>query len=160
MSDSDGVRDLLDGGPGKPSWGGKGTPIGAKIVGVPSEMVSTQQRNMEGDPLFFEDGKPRMQLVITLKTSMRDEKIEDDDGERRIFAKGGAAPSKGKKGLPMLNALRLAQKEAGSKIEVGGGVLELEYMGEDEPAKKGQNGTKLWVAKWTPSKVDVDEIDG
>lgn len=160
MADNEGVRDLLDGGPGKPSWGGKGTPIGAKITGVPVEMESTQQRNLEGGLLFFDDGKPRMQLVITLQTSMRSEDIQDDDGQRRVFAKGGADPSKGKKGLPMLNALRKAQKDAGSKIEVGGGILSVEFMGEDEPAKKGNNGTKLWVATWTPSKVDVDEIDG
>jgi hypothetical protein len=160
MTETATARDLLDNGPGKPAWGGKGTPIGAKITGVPIEMDSVQQRNMDGDLLFFDDGKPRMQLVITLQTTMRDDAIQDDDGQRRIFAKGGAEPAKGKKGLPMLNALRKAQKDAGSKIEVGAGVLELEFTGEDEPAKKGNNGTKLWVAKWTKTAVDPEEIDG
>lgn len=157
MSD-DGVRDLLDGGPGKPSWGGLKTMVGESIKGVIVDLKEGVQRDMDGNEKTFADGSVRKQLIITLQTTLNDPEIEDDDGIRRIFAKGGSEPAKNKKGLAMLNALRLAQKAAKAKIVVGG-TLEVKLVDVDKPSKVGQNGQKLWEATYWPPTVDLDELN-
>lgn len=40
-----------------------------------------------GEVLYFKDGKPKQQVIITIQTSIRDPQIPDDDGRRRIYVK-------------------------------------------------------------------------
>src|SRR5687768_5474607 len=55
-----------------------------------------------GEPKFFKDNSPIMELVITLQTDLRDPTIEDDDGKRVLYA-----------GNRMLKAIKAAVREHG-----------------------------------------------
>jgi hypothetical protein len=114
--------------------------IGSKITGTVSAPPELQQqRDMEsGKPLTWDDGNPRMQMVITLDTDERDPEDPDDDGTRRLFVKSG-----------MKAALARAVKAAGaSRIEVGG-RLTVTYTADDNARKKkGFNAPKIYEATY------------
>jgi hypothetical protein len=48
-----------------------------------------QQRDFAtGNPKVFDNGDPMMQVCFTLETEERDAANEDDDGLRKVYAKG------------------------------------------------------------------------
>ncbi len=114
--------------------------IGSSITGTVSAPPELQQqRDMEsGKPLTWEDGNPRMQMVITLDTDERDPEDPDDDGTRRLFVKSGMKP-----------AIARAVKAAGaSRIEVGG-RLTVTYTADDNARKKkGFSAPKKYEATY------------
>src|SRR5437879_4969339 len=64
----------------------KGTRVGGRVTRDAQEI---QQRDFDsGEPLFWDDGKARMQLVVTVAAGVKDATNPDDDGERSIFVKG------------------------------------------------------------------------
>ncbi|MEU6647831.1 hypothetical protein ABZ863_35685, partial [Saccharomonospora sp. NPDC046836] len=96
------ANDFLMGGGGAPSasFPTPGTIVGGTITETPT--VQQQKDIKTGDPLFWSDGNPRMQMIVTVQTDDRDPAIEDDDGKRRIFVKG-----------QMKNAIQDAVRTAG-----------------------------------------------
>ncbi len=127
---------------GVPSF--KFAAIGDQIRGTIAASETRQQIDLDGKPLEWDDGQPKMQLVITLDTDLRDAEIDNDTGQRRIFAKKPGA---------MLNALIAAHKEV--PLEVGT-ELAVSYVGDGEPTKKGYSAPKLYEAKAKPAKPVVD----
>lgn len=116
----------------------KGTVVSAEMA---------QQTDMDGSPKVWNDGKPRMQIVVTLLTEERDASIDDDDGTRRVFAKGG-----------MLTALREALRNAGTKnIEVGG-TLAIKYTEDGEPTQRGFNPPKKYQAQYRLPALEVQGV--
>lgn len=135
---NDTVNDFLMGGKGAPTATFKNAPVGRKYVGKIVASDVTQQTNMTtNEPLFWDDGKPRMQAVITIQTDERNLDIEDDDGQRRLFVKG-----------EMQKAVRDAVVEAGAKGLELGGLLAVAYIGDGEPPKPGLNAPKLFKAQY------------
>ncbi len=137
----------------------KGTKIGGRVTGDAQEI---QQRDFDsGDLLFWDDGKPRMQLVVTVDAGITDPTIPGDDGERSIYVKG-----------QMLQATRDACRRARVKAIVEGCFFEVTYI-DDEPLPKGKRGypKKLYevVVKAAPSSAgggslladdrDDDQVD-
>jgi hypothetical protein len=63
---------------------------GDTVTGVITDTpeVRPQTDFDSGQPLFWDDGKPKMQLVVTLATDQRDPANADDDGTRRVYVKG------------------------------------------------------------------------
>jgi hypothetical protein len=99
-----------------------------------------QQREIDtGKPKFWEDGKPRQQIVVHLQTTSRDPEIEDDDGIRALYVRGN-----------MLRAVREAVRKAGAKLEVGG-VLTVTYTSDGERKAAGFNPPKLYTAAYVPA---------
>lgn len=133
--------------------------VGDRIEGEVIAAEVRQQTDPEGTPKTWSNGDPVMQLVITLKTDMRDG--DDDDGERRIYAKGGNYEAASGKGTSMLVAIRDAIKKAGaSKIEVGGN-LTVAHSGLGKKTQAAYSAPKLYVAKYDPptsKPVDVDDL--
>lgn len=84
-------------------------------------------------PLFWDDGSPRQQLVITLLTEEHDD--EEDDGIRVVFAKNR-----------MLSAIRQAVVQAKARGLEDGGRLWVQFTGEEENGTA--NPTKLYRAKY------------
>lgn len=126
---------ILMGGGGAPSF--KFDAIGATVKGIVTDRASAQQRDIKtGTPMTYDDGNPRMQLVITVQTELRDAEIEDDDGQRRIFAKGA-----------MLVAIRDAVKKAGLKTLSVGDELAVRYTGDGVAKTRGFNPPKEYVAQ-------------
>ena len=131
--------DLLEGG-GKSA---KFETVGDTTKGQVVSAESRQQTDYtSGEPLTWDDGNPRMQLVITLATDERDPDDPTDDGHRNIYCKG-----------KMLNAVKQALKAAGQKLEVGG-TLAVQYTGDGTPTNPRHNPPKEYVAAYeAPSRV-------
>ena len=74
--------DFLGGG-GVPSgkFGAHGDVVGGVIAIEPEQRQQTDYKTGEG--LTWKDGSPRMQLVVTVQTDLRDPEVEDDFGGHR-----------------------------------------------------------------------------
>lgn len=93
-----------------------------------------------GEPETWGNGEPKWQLVFS--------GVNPDTGEdTRIFAKGF-----------MYTAVKKCFAAAGQVPEVGG-VLAIQWTGE-EPAKvKGYNPSKTWRAQYAPPAISVNADD-
>lgn len=134
---------FLMGGGGAPSAFTGDDPIGTTRGGVivePPSMI--QQTDFDsGDPLFWDDGSKRMQMVVTVQTDQRDPSRDDDDGHRRFYVKGGN----------LQQVIRDAVKKAGAPgLEVGG-TLMVTRVGQGEPKRKGGKAPWLHTAVYTPA---------
>lgn len=124
--------------------------VGFKWGGTVESWEMAQQTDMEtGELKFWEDGKPRMQLIINMQGAPTgitwetnqyiEAKLPDDDGARRLFVKGG-----------LQKAVAQALRDAKSRLEVGA-YLEV-TRGQDLPSKKkGFGGAHTFKAVWTPA---------
>lgn len=134
----------LEGGGGAPS--AKFPTIGTLVKGTVTDLRVEQQRDFgTGDPKFYKDGNPMLQLVVTLATDERDPAIEDDDGHRRLFVKG-----------QMKAAVQTAVKATNTRLEPGG-VLAVKYV-SDKPTDKGAPA-KQYVAQYQPAAHDQSAVD-
>ena len=110
--------------------------IGAVVKGAIARTPEVQdQRDFDsGKVLTWDDGSPRKQIKVVLKTDSKDD--EDDNGERAIYLKGN-----------LLNAIRQAVKAAEAKgLEVGGKLI-VKYVKDGE--RKGKlNPPKQYQAKY------------
>jgi len=142
MSTPSNADTFLMGGGTKSAFS-KTDPVGATVTGTVVSTEIRQQTDMEtGKPLEWENGDPRMQLVVVVQTDTRDD--EDDDGRRAIYVKG--SKSVGSKSVH--DAVRAAVQAAGAKGLEPGGTLTMAYIG-DEPSKtRGFNDRKLWAAQY------------
>jgi hypothetical protein len=137
MTDS---NDFLMGGGGASA---KFDQVGDTIAGtIVSTEVRQQTKLEDGTPLTWENGDPRMQLVVTLQTDAHDD--TDDDGKRALYVKGSKSPGS----QSLHDAVRAAVQGARAKgLEVGG-TLTVSYIG-DEPSKtRGFNPRKLYSATY------------
>lgn len=114
-----------------------GTTVGGPITTPPKV---EQQKDLDtGEPKFWNDGKPMMQMLVTVQTDQRDPEIQDDDGQRTFYIKANS-----------LKAVRDAVRRSGAKgLEVGG-ILTLTYTGDGEQKKRGFNPPKLYAATYAP----------
>lgn len=114
----------------------------------------SQQTDMDTDELlFWNDGKPRMQLVITMQgeatgitwetNAYKQVPLPDDDGSRRLYVKGN-----------LQKAVARAIKDAGGKLEPGA-YLEVTRGKDLPPAKKGFSGAYTYKAVWTPANKNT-----
>jgi hypothetical protein len=129
--------DLLMGGGGPPSakFPVLGYENAGRIVGKPTV---EQQRDYDTDePLYWADGKPRWQIVVTLATGERDPEINDDDGLRRLFIKG-----------QMKTAVQTALKAAKADGLEDGGHLTVTYTADGAQPNPKKNPPKQYTARY------------
>jgi hypothetical protein len=138
-------QQFLLGGGGAPSAftadDAVGTTRGGTIVDPPTLQQQTDFDS--GEPLCWDDGKPRMQLVVTVQTDLRDPSREDDDGRRRFYVKGD-----------LQYAVRDALKAAGAPGLEMGGSLYVTRTGRGEPKKRGAKGAWLHSARYVPAATN------
>jgi len=152
MSD---VNDFLFGGSGKAA---KLEEMGDQVAGVITNVQVAQQTSMEDNtPLTWPDGSPRKQLIITLLTDHRED--GDDDGLRRIFAKGGKYEVASGSGASMKDAIADAVKRANCRTLDEGGSLTVAYTGIGKKTNRGYSAPKLYKAKYEAPKTSVAESD-
>lgn len=133
----DDLDDLFSGG-GAPAV--KFPTVGTSITGTITALEVRDSKDFDtGEVLTWEDGSPRKELVITVATSLRDASIEDDDGARRIFAKGN-----------MFTAVRDSVRKAKAKKPEVGGRITVTYSADGEIKRKGYNAPKLYTAVYEP----------
>lgn len=135
MADED---DFLMGGGGvSAKFETVGTVVRGKIISKPQLRQRTDINT--GEPMTWPDGRPQQQLVVQIQTDERDDEIEDDDGVRNLYIR-----------FKMRDAVKEAVKKAGEKSLAVGGELAIKYVSQEKPRKRGQQGTKLYRAKYTP----------
>jgi hypothetical protein len=149
------VDKFLFGGGGKAARFEK---IGDTVEGTITNVEVTQQTSMEDNqPLTWPDGQPRMQLVVTLQTSAKDD--ADDDGVRKVYAKGGKyEPAEGT-GTSMKDAIADAVKKAGAKSISEGGKLKVGHTGMGKKTNRGFSAPKLFRAVYTAPVASVAASD-
>jgi len=143
MSDEAALEFLLSAGAPSVSFADQSMK-GKWVVGTIVSMDLTQQTDFQTKaPKFYDDEKqrPMMQVVFTLQTDERNPEIEDDDGVRRLFAKG-----------QMIGAIKNAIKKAGHAGDVKGGKLGVCWTGDGE-AKNNLAPPKLYQAKFGPPEA-------
>lgn len=150
------ASDFLFGGGGNAA---KFETIGDTVEGEITDVKLSQQTSLEDNtPLTWADGSPRMQLVITLATNERSG--DDDDGTRRLYAKGGRYEVASGNGTSMKDAIADAIKKSGAKLIEQGGKLKVGYSGEGKKTNRGYSAPKLYRAVYEPPKASVtaDEL--
>jgi hypothetical protein len=146
---SNDINDFLQGGGGKAA---KFENIGDTVEGIITHAEVSQQTSMEtNEPLTWTDGSPRLQLVITLQT---EEHVDDnDDGLRRVYAKGGRFEPQEGTGTAMKEAVADAIKKSGARTLDEGGWLKVGYTGNGKKTNRGYSAPKLFRAQYkAPTK--------
>jgi hypothetical protein len=127
--------------------------VGDSVEGRVVSAEMRQQTSIEGQKLTWDNGDPRMQLVITLKTSLHDK--EDDDGLRTIYAKGGRYDVQTGEGSSMRDAIADAVTVMKEKRLEEGDELVVAFTGQGV-AKRGYSQPKLYTAGFRKGKAGVD----
>ena len=135
---------LLGGGGGQSA---RFETIGDTVTGqIISAEVKQQTEIGTGAPLTWDNGDPRMQLVVRLQTTLCDPSDPDDDGVRAIYVKG----SKKAGSRSMHDAVAQAVRAAGAKGLDVGGTLSVQYVATEPSSTRGFNDRKLFAASYTP----------
>ena len=145
------INELESGGK---SW----TPdnVGDEISGTILTVERRQQTSFEGNtPLTWDDGSPRMLTYIELQTDLRDPEIDNDEGVRSLYAKGGNFEPADGKGTSMEKAIVDAVKKAGEKSIDEGATLTVRYSGNAKATTRGYRQPRLYIAKYEPPKTSV-----
>ena len=146
---------FLFGGGGKAA---KFDEIGDTVEGIIEDVVVSQQTSMEDNtPLTWADGRPREQLVVTLATDARDG--DDDDGIRKLYAKGGKYEVAEGTGTSMKDAIGDAVKKAGARTIDQGGKLKVGFSGMGKKTNRGYSAPKLYRATYEPPRASVAADD-
>lgn len=152
---TDDINDFLMGGGGKAA---SFEEVGVVCEGEIIDARLAQQTDMDTNaPLFWTDGRPRMQLVLTLQTEER--AGPDDDGQRRLYAKGGNFEAANGSGVSMKDAIADALRKAESKKLEVGGHLKVAHTGVGKKTNRGFNAPKLFKASYKPPTVSVAADD-
>lgn len=127
-------------GKSTPSISFKDAKVGDSFSGTITDLETAQVRNYEsGEPEFWEDGNPKLQIVVTLDTAYGDGL--EDDGQRKVYLFG-----------QKLQAAKAALKEAGvDKLEKGA-TFTISYAGEKPSSNKKYNNIKIYGISIVPSK--------
>lgn len=139
------ANDLLAGS-SIPSLSFKDLSVGEGYEGTITGLRTVQVRNYE-DPTkleFWDDGKPKLQIEVTLSTDYADATDPDDDGSRRVFLFG--------------QKLRAAQdemrKKGIKKLEIGSN-FKITLVGTKPSQNKRYNDVKLYGIEINPATSDA-----
>lgn len=128
------IDDLFNGG-GAPVL--KFPTVGTTHFGEITHLEARQQRDFDrNEPLTWDDGSPKMELVITIETA---------DGPGRLFVKGA-----------MLSAMREEIRRLGLKRPEIGGQLAVRYDHDGENKNPKLNPPKIYVVGYEPPKDQTD----
>lgn len=107
--------------------------LGRSYAGVVAAAAVRQVTDFDdGTPLTWQDGNPRLQIVVTLATDERDPQTPDDDGKRDVYVRWWGNTR---------NNFQAAVQAAGvDDIEPGGHLTAT--FAQELPSKKG-NPTKV-----------------
>lgn len=131
---------LLGGGGKTAKFENPGDTIKGTIAAPPELRQQTDIGT--GAPATWDNGDPKMQLVVQLQTDLRDD--AEDDGIRNLYVSGGFKRASLQKAVA--DAVRTAKAKG---LEVGG-TLAVRFTGEEPPSKKGFSPAKLYAAQYQP----------
>lgn len=126
---------LMSGGAKSAKFPEVGTVVKGSITTPPT--LSQQTDFTTGALKTWDDGKPQMQLVVTIQTDEKDD--VEDDGVRSLYVKGA-----------MQAAVKDAIRKAGARgLEVGG-TIAIKYTGDGVAKTRGMNPPKQFAAQYVP----------
>ncbi|WP_433259219.1 hypothetical protein ACQPYK_49510 (plasmid) [Streptosporangium sp. CA-135522] len=128
---------LMAGGLKSASFLAMGTTVGGRVIRLPEPVQQTEFGT--GKVKVWDDGTPRMQVVVHLATNERRGDIPNDNGHRALYVKGR-----------MRLAVRDAIRRTGATGLTLDGWLSVTYVGDDEPTIAGGKPPKLYVAEYAP----------
>ncbi|OIU88633.1 hypothetical protein [Microbacterium sp. AR7-10] len=122
------------------SKGVKFTNVGDSITGTVVGATTERQQTKFGtqEPDFWPNGDPKMQILVNLQTTLRED--GNDDGERTLYV-----ASKN-----MKKAIGDAIRASGASDVAAGGQLTVTFIGNDPNSKNPANPAKLYQAQYTP----------
>jgi fructose-specific component phosphotransferase system IIB-like protein len=133
-----------------PSISFKDAKVGDYFNGVITDLRTVQVRSYDsGEPEFWDDGKPKLQIEVTLATEYLDPSLDEDDGTRRVYLFG-----------QKLSAAKQEMKSQGlSKLEKGM-KFTISFVGEKPSSNKKYNNVKMYGIGIEPavSNPDVDAL--
>lgn len=89
-------------------------------------------------PDFFQDGSPKLQVIVTIDTGLTDPSVEDDDGRRSVYIKGYGIQRRA-----WLQAIRNAGLRKASEIKPGDRFT-AKFVGYDPQSKNPNNPAKMY----------------
>lgn len=134
--------------------------VGDKVEGVVlSARDDDHVKNVDtGAPEYWDDAKtqPKYQWLIVLQCAPDG---PDDDGVRKVYAKGGNFTAASGSGQSMQRAIGDAVKASGAKLLDEGGTLVVQHTGLGEKKKAAFSAPKLYKARYTPPAkgIAIDE---
>ena len=106
---------MLDQIESQSSKGAKFERPGDRISGIIEKVTANQVRDFNTkQPAFWQDGSPKLQVLVTINTGVTDPNVEDDDGYRTVYFKGW-----GEQRRAWLDAIRRAGLHKASDIKPG-----------------------------------------
>lgn len=118
-----------------------GDSVTGTITQAPYERQQTKFGTQDFD--FWPNGEPKMQVLVPLQTDIREN--PNDDGARTLYVAS--------------KNLKKAIGEAIRAANVGdvsmGGVLTVQYVGNDPASKNPANPAKLYQAQYTPPSTPL-----
>lgn len=131
-----------------PSISFKDSKIGDSFTGTITALETAQVRDFDSnEPKFWDDGKPQLQVVLTLDTEYADPTNPEDDGTRKLYLVGAK-----------LTAMKAAVKEFGQPVAVGQKIT-ITFTGEKPNANKRFNATKLYGVKLEAGAGNSKAVD-
>ena len=135
------VADLLSESLSNKAFFNKDSVIGDTVTGDILDSEVRQSRDFDDNKLeFWDDGSPRLQLVVNVQTDIRDD--EDDEGIRSIYIKWHGASRK---------ALLTAVKESGLSDLIPGSRFTASYTGVGEQTDRKKSPPKLYAYGLAPA---------
>lgn len=136
---------MLDQIDSQSSKGAKFENPGDTVSGI-IENVSAAQVNVydsvnqkpTNQPDYWNDGSPKLQVLVTVDTGMRDPTVEDDDGRRTIYIKGWGGQRRA-----WIEAIRRAGIRKASEIKPGDRFT-AKFVGYDPQSKNPNNPAKMY----------------
>lgn len=135
---------FLTGG-GVPGAFSKDDPIGTTVAGIITERPEVKQQTDigTGKPDTWDNGDPKLQLVVTIQADGVPV-TDDDDGRRRFYVAG----SKKAGSQSMHDAVASAVRAAKARGLDVGGHLAIRFVGTEPSSTRGFSDRKLWAAQY------------
>lgn len=126
---------------GTPGLFDKNDPVGTSHQGEITGIEAQQQTDFQtGAPLFYPNGNPKPQVVIHLKTGLRDPERNYDDGVRAFYCKGYSIPN-----------LRAASQQAGvGNFPRVGDTIRITFSETKPSQTRGFADAKIYSFQITP----------
>lgn len=122
-----------------------GTTVAGVVVGQPRSQQQLDYATKK--PEFWDDGRPKMQVVVNLRTDLRDPSVPHDDGMRSLYIKG----------KNLTQAVRHAVRSSGCSKLDSGGRLEITYTG-DGVATNGKPPKEYAATYRAPVNADMSKV--
>lgn len=118
---------------------------GDSVSGVIESVTASQMHVYDSlnqrptnQPDFFQDGSPKLQVIVTIDTGLTDPSVEDDDGRRSVYIKGYGIQRRA-----WLQAIRNAGLRKASEIKPGDRFT-AKFVGYDPQSKNPNNPAKMY----------------